>query len=297
MILAAITEFIQNALPAGIMMLGLGTVFAIVLLIASEKLKVTVDPKTEQVKNALPGIDCGACGFAGCSAYAKAVSADPSLLGKCAPGGQKTAEAIARILNLQVSNSAAPKRPIVHCRAHKGDKTYLAGYYGIQTCISANALSNVQACIFGCLGFGDCVKACKFDAIHIINGLATVDYEKCTGCTACAKACPRNIIEMVPFTYDEMITVACSSKENGKTTKQMCKVGCIGCKLCSKQSNIFIVEENLAKVNYPGYKPSSQNQTALDKCPTNVIIHVGKRNKKAQPKTKETTSPISGSVE
>jgi RnfABCDGE-type electron transport complex B subunit len=269
-------ELWNSAWPAGMTMLGLGTGFAVVLLIASRKLAVEVDPKIEQIHEVLPQIDCGACGFAGCTSYAKAVAEKPSLIGKCAPGGAETAGKIAEILNLQVSDSGALQRPIVHCRAHTNDRTYYATYQGIPTCISANALANVQACKFGCLGFGDCVSACKFDALGIVDGLAIVDYEKCTGCTACSKSCPRNLIEMVPFSQENMMTVACNSKENGKSTRSMCKVGCIACGLCVKQSEQFRVENNLARLDYEKYQPTDKEETAMEKCPTGVIIYVGK---------------------
>jgi electron transport complex protein RnfB len=276
MVLAGVFEMWHSAWPAGLTMLGLGSGFAVVLLIASEKLRVEVDPKIEQIHAALPKLDCGACGFAGCGSYAEAILENPELLGKCAPGGQKSTEAIGRILSLQISDSGAPKRPIVHCRAHTADRTYYAKYEGIPTCISANALANVQACKYGCLGFGDCVSVCKFDAIRMVDGLAIVDYEKCTGCGACAKACPRNLIEMVPFGCENMMTVACSSKESGKVTRSMCKVGCIGCGLCAKQTDLFVVEDNLARLDYEKYQPSEQTETAKEKCPTKVIIEVGR---------------------
>jgi electron transport complex protein RnfB len=276
MILADIYQLWNSAWPAGVITLALGAGFAVVLLIASEKLKVEVDPKVEQIYAALPHVDCGACGFANCSQYAKAVLGNPELLGRCAPGGQRTKEAVGKILNLQISDSGAPKRPIVHCRAHTADRTYYAQYQGIPSCTAANALPNVQACKFGCLGLGDCVASCKFDAIHVVDGLSTVDYEKCTGCGACSRACPRNLIKMVPFSYENMMTVACSSKETGKNTRSMCKVGCIGCGLCAKQSDIFKVEDNLARMDYERYQPSEQTETALNKCPTGVIVYRGK---------------------
>jgi Na+-translocating ferredoxin:NAD+ oxidoreductase RNF subunit RnfB len=257
-------------------MLILGAGFAIVLLIASIKLKVVVDPKIQQVHEALPCIDCGACGFAGCASYAKAVVANPELLGQCAPGGADAAAAIAAILNLQVSGSGAPLRPLVHCRAHTSDRTYYATYSGIPMCTAVNAQPNVQACKFGCLGYGDCLRSCKFGAITIVDGLSTVDYEKCTGCTACSKACPRSLIEMVPFNEENIMTVACSSRESGKTTRSMCTVGCIGCKMCSKQTDAFVVDDNLARLDYTRYKPSPEAQTAMEKCPTGVIIYRGK---------------------
>jgi len=276
MILAGVLELWNSAWPAGLTMFGLGSGFALVLLIASIKLKVEVDPKVEEIHKALPNLDCGACGFAGCGQYAKAVLEDAELLGKCAPGGPETSSKIADILNLQVSDSGPQKKPIVHCRAHIEDKTFYAIYQGIQSCTAANALANVQACKFGCLGFGDCTRACKFDALHIVDGLATVNYEKCTGCTACSKACPRHLIEMVPFRHENMMTVACSSKETGKSTRAICKVGCIGCGLCAKQSDLFKVEDNLARFDYAQYQMTEKEQAAMDKCPTKVIIYRGK---------------------
>jgi electron transport complex protein RnfB len=271
-----ITELWHTAWPAGVTMLGLGMGFAIVLLIAYERLKVQVDLKTEQVHKALPNLDCGGCGFAGCMQYAKALLESPSLLGRCAPGGPPTAAEIARILNLQISDSGPLQRPIVRCRAHSDDKTYYAKYQGIQSCTAANALPNAQACKFGCLGFGDCIRACRFDTLHIVDGLATVDYEKCTGCSACTRACPRNLIQMLPFYHENMMIVACSSQETGKVTRSMCKVGCIGCRLCAKQSDIFSVEDNLARVNYEKYQPNGQTEAAMEKCPTGVIVYRGK---------------------
>jgi len=276
MILGSVLELWSSAWPAGVTMLGLGSGFALVLLIASVKLKVEVDPKVEQIHEALPNLDCGACGFAGCGQYAKAVLGDAELLGRCAPGGPETSAKIADVLNLQVSDSGPQQRPIVRCHARVADKTVYAKYQGIQTCISANALANVQACAFGCLGFGDCTRACRFDALSIVDGLAVVDYEKCTGCTACSKACPRNLIEMVPFHFENMMIVACNSKETGKSTRSICKVGCIGCRLCAKQTDIFLVEDNLARIDYARYESNEQTETAMNKCPTKVIIYRGK---------------------
>jgi len=275
MILADIFELWKNAYPAGLTMLGLGTLFAVILLIASEKLKVKQDPKVEQILESLPKIDCGGCGYAGCGSYAKAVASDPSLIGKCAPGGDAVCEKIAEILNLQISGGGHPLRPIIHCRAHTEDKTVLAKYKGINTCIAASALANVQACKFGCLGLNDCVASCKFDALKIIDGLATVDYEKCTGCSACVSACPRDLIEMVPFSQEDMMTVACSSQESGKNTRQMCKVGCIGCRLCAKLTDLFTIENNCAKMDYEKYAPSEATEAAMKKCPTKVIVTKG----------------------
>ncbi len=275
MIVASVVSVLGYAVLAGLIMLGLGTAFAILLLIASEKLKVPVDRRVEEVYAALPHLDCGACGYPGCSGYAKAVIENPELLGGCAPGGPEAANAIATILNLQVSREGPPLRPVVMCRAHKPERTDYGRYEGIPSCTAANALANVQACKFGCLGYGDCMRACKFGAMHVEDGLATIDYTKCTGCTACVKACPRNLIKLVPFAHENMMVVACSSQENGKSTRAFCQVGCIGCGLCAKQSDAFAVEDNFARMDYAKYEPSGQAEAAYNKCPTGVIVYRG----------------------
>lgn len=276
MMAAALTELWSSAWPAGLLLLGIGSAFAVVLLIASIKLRVKEDPKVEQVEQALPGLDCGACGYAGCASYARAVVANPDLIGLCAPGGQEASERIASILNLQISDSGPARRPVVHCRAHTDDKLYFAVYAGLESCAAADAMPNVQACKFGCLGFGDCTRVCRFDAIHIVDGLATVDYEKCTGCGACASVCPRELIEMVPFNHENMMVVACKSREDTKSTRQFCKAGCIGCGLCSKQSEQFEVKDNLARVDYEHYRSDEETEKAMEKCPTGVIVYRGK---------------------
>jgi Na+-translocating ferredoxin:NAD+ oxidoreductase RNF subunit RnfB len=285
-------QFLSSALMAGLIMLGLGLVFSIVLLIAHEKLKVPEDPRVTEVTAVLPHLDCGACGYPGCGGYAQAVIANPELIGRCSPGGAETANKIAEILNLQISSEGPAQRPIVHCRAHRDEKTFFGRYVGIPSCTSANALANAQACKFGCLGFGDCVRACKFDALHVIDRLATVDYDKCTGCSACSKACPRNLIEMVPFGHENMMTVACRSRESGKMTRQFCQVGCIGCGICAKQSDAFTVEDNLARMDYAKYEPSGQNEAAYNKCPTGVIVYRGRTA--PAPREPKAKKPASG---
>jgi electron transport complex protein RnfB len=262
----------SSVLPAGLIMLGLGLAFAVVLSIASERLKVATDPQVEQIHAVLPHVECGACGFAGCGQYAPAVRNDPQLLGKCAPGGPDAAAKIAAILNIQISDHGPPLRPVVQCRAHRDDRTFHGRYDGIPSCTAANALANTQACKFGCLGFGDCTRACKFRALHVVDGLATVDYSRCTGCGACNRTCPRGLIQMVPFSHENMMVVACNSHESGKVTREFCQVGCIACGLCVKQSDTFKIEDNLARLDFARYEPSTQTEAASNKCPNGVLL-------------------------
>jgi len=278
MVLVNLLQVINSAWPAGLIMVALGSGAALILLVASERLKVWLEPKIEQVTEALPGLDCGACGYAGCVQYAKAVCSNPELLGKCAPGGAESADRIAKILNLQIGESVVARRPVVHCRAQNKDKVFYGAYCGVDTCVAADALPNAQACTFGCLGYGDCVDACRFGAIDIVNGLAIIDYVKCTGCGACACVCPRKLIEMVPFSRDSMVVVACNSRESGKVTRSMCNVGCIGCKLCEKKSGAFSVSDNLARIDYAKYEPDEGTKAAQAKCPTGVIVYRGEVN-------------------
>ena len=135
----------------------------------------------------------------------------------------------------------------------------------------------MQGCTYGCLGLGDCVRACKYDAIAIIDGLAVVDYDKCVGCGACQKACPRGVISMVPFKASRVLVVACNSRDFGKDVKAVCKVGCIGCGICAKFSEVFTIEDNLARIDYDRYDPADEAQVAkaVEKCPVKRLIFVG----------------------
>jgi ferredoxin len=141
-------------------------------------------------------------------------------------------------------------------------------YHGEPTCAAANLVAGVQGCVYGCLGFGDCTRACKYDAIHVIDGLATVDYEKCIGCKACARACPRNIMGLTDV--DEAVHVYCRSRDKGPFTKKNCSAGCIACKLCEKDDDTGAVKvvDNLSVIDH---SVSKAPVAATKRCPTEVI--------------------------
>ena len=257
-------------------MLVLAIFMGYVLGWANKTFHVEVDPKVEASIAALPGANCGGCGFVGCSEYAEAVVAQTAPVDQCPVGGAACAEKLAEILGVEMQQSW-PSRPIVHCGATRDQRLKRTEYRGEPTCVAANLVAGFQGCIYGCMGMGDCSRACDFDAIHGLDGLATVDYDKCVGCGACARICPRNIISMVPFKSSQMLAIKCSNRDFGKDVKAVCKVGCIGCKACQRASDLFAVEDNVPHVDYEQYDPENMEAVAvaLEKCPMKRLLFVG----------------------
>lgn len=267
--------FVTIAL-SGATMLVMAIVLSFILGWANRAFYVETDPRVDRTISALPGANCGGCGFVGCGEYAEAVVKGEADVNLCTVGGESCAQAIAQIMGVEVAEHY-PYRPIVHCGATFEDRLGRSEYKGIQSCGPANLVTDVQGCAYGCLGFGDCTRACEYDAIHVVNGLATVDYEKCVGCGACSKVCPRNIISMAPFKASQMLAVLCSNQDSGKDVKAVCKVGCLGCKACTRLSDLFTVENNLSCINYDAYTPDCLDDAvkASEKCPRNRLVFIG----------------------
>jgi Na+-translocating ferredoxin:NAD+ oxidoreductase RNF subunit RnfB len=257
-------------------MLAMALVLSSVLGWANRAFYIDVDPRVDAAIDVLPGANCGGCGYVGCGEYAEAVVMDNAPVNLCSVGGKSCTEALAAVMGVDAGVSY-PWRPVVHCGARYDDRLGRTAYQGELRCGPANLVTDVQGCTYGCLGFGDCTRACDFDAIHIEDGLARVDYEKCVGCGACAKACPRNIITMAPFKQENMLVVACSNLDAGKDVKAVCKVGCLGCKACERASGMFAVVDNLSTINYDNYTRENLESglLAAKKCPRNRLVFVG----------------------
>lgn len=257
----------MNILYAVLILGVLGAVFGLVLAIASKIFEVKADERLEPVLSCLPGANCGGCGFAGCEAYAKAICSGEAEIGRCAAGGQEAADKIASIMGVSAESM---EKTVAFVRCAGGCVGLKAEYYGIDDCSAAIRVpgSGLTLCSTACLGFGNCAKACQFDAMHIINGVAVVDPDKCTGCLACADACPRKLI--VPRPYAKKYAVACANKDKGAVTRANCTTGCIGCKICERScgSDAVHVDGNLAAIDYS--KCVSCGACAA-KCPRKVI--------------------------
>ena len=256
-------------------MLGLALLFTITLSVAKTKLHVDVDPRIDRINEILPGANCGGCGAAGCASFSRAVVEGKLPSDGCPVGGPDVTALIAEIMGIEFS-AGDPLRPVVRCQARETDRLGRAAYNSIGTCAEANVVGGVQACTYGCLGFGDCFDVCRYDAVKMVDGLPVVDYEKCTNCGACSRACPRNIIDRVPFSSDTMYAVACSNRDPGRAMKSLCKVGCIACGACAKAvAELFEVKANLAELNYNAYEKADPAAAAA-KCPTKVIVAFGR---------------------
>jgi RnfABCDGE-type electron transport complex B subunit len=254
-----------------ILVLGvLGFVFAGLLAMAADYFRVEEDSRLATILAILPGANCGACGEAGCRAFAEKLVKGEVLVSGCLAGGAAVAGKLAEVMGVEQVGDAHKRIAVVHCGAKEGQRKKKAQYAGIKTCQAADMVdSGGLACSYGCVGYGDCVCVCPFDAIAMRDGLPVVDANKCTACGKCVAACPRKIISLIPA--DFKIVIACSSRDSGAITRKNCPVGCIACKICEKEvPQVFKVDDNLAVIDYS--QKGIACSSAIAKCPTKCIV-------------------------
>ena len=256
-------------LAAGIVA-AVGIFVGLFLGIAGIRFKVEVDEREEAVLAALPGNNCGGCGYPGCSGLAAAIVKGEAAVNTCPVGGEPVGKKIGEIMGVDAGES----RRMVAFVACAGD-CEKAGtdyeYSGVEDC-SVMAFvpgGGPKTCNSGCLGYGSCVKACPFDAIHVVNGVAVVDKEACKACGKCVAACPKNLIRLIP--YDAKHMVACSSTDKGPVTMKACSVGCIGCGICVKNCPAEAVHvENFHAIIDPD--KCTGCGICAEKCPKKSIV-------------------------
>lgn len=256
-----------TTLSLGVIALAAG----LVLFAASKKFAVVENPLIDEVEELLPGANCGGCGFAGCRAFAEAiVNSKDNALG-CPVAGNDVMAVISEKLGIAMGAST---RMVARVKCQGGSNSSYEGVYtGIRTCTAAIVSNNVSlVCPHGCIGYGDCQRACPFDAIRMINGIAVIDENACIGCGVCVKSCPRKLIVLTP--YEKRVYVACNSPDKGPQVKTYCSVGCIGCRLCEKacEFNAILYKPFLAAVDSTR---CTECLACVEKCPAKTILFRG----------------------
>ena len=260
-----------------------------VLAVAAKVFAVQKDPKEEAVLECLPGANCGGCGYPGCSGYAAAVASGKAPVNLCAVGEGPVAAQIAAIMG--VENVAVTRQEaVVHCTGC-GTNVSKYAYQGLKDCRAAALLpgGGSLGCDYGCLGLGTCEKACPFDAIHVKDGVAVVDHDKCMACGKCVAVCPRGIISLEPFKTKKHVSIPCSSKAKGPVVTKVCTNGCIGCGICAKAcpKEAITLEDNLAKIDYDKCVGCG---ICASKCPRHLIT-VDDKPSTFQPVPKKAEAP------
>ncbi|MDF2943474.1 MAG: protein RnfB [Herbinix sp.] len=267
-----------TAVVSIIAVMGLvGLFFGSVLAIANKKLAVELNPLIHIVEDVLPKGQCGACGFAGCQAYAEAVVTDPNVPPNlCTPGKEPVARRVSELTNKK-AKEVEPRIAFVKCNnpITMAPKKY--EYSGIDDCVAMSLLHlGPKSCQYGCIGQGTCAKHCPFGAIEMSeNGLPIINKARCTGCGKCENVCPKKIIEMIPV--NTKINVVCNSKSRGVKAKQDCPIACIACGICVKVCPHDAVKlvDNLPVIDKQVCMEVCSDPVCMTKCPTKTIEFVG----------------------
>ena len=260
---------ILSLLSPALVIGALGVLFGIGLAFAYKYLKVEDDPITAAIRDALPGANCGACAFPGCDMFAEAVAKNKAKPNACPVGGDTTVDEVSAILGVEPEHKER-QVAFIKCAGNFNVVRFQYKYSGMVSCDAVAQLvgEGERACPFGCLGYRSCADVCTFGAIDMVDGVAVVDIDKCTACELCLKSCPKNLIEMQP--YSGSSAVACNSVHQGRQVREYCSVGCIACNLCVKncEHKAIKLENRLAVIDTS--KCTGCNK-CVDKCPMNTI--------------------------
>lgn len=237
---------------AVVIVAGIGLVLGLALAVASIVFAVPVDEKEVAVRECLPGANCGACGYSGCDGYAQALAkGETTECNRCIPGGNDVAKEVASIMGLEAGN-VTPMVAAVMCQGNCNNVKEKLEYNGVKSCkMAAQLFGGPKECVYGCIGFGDCVNVCQYNAIFICDGVARINPDNCKACKMCINTCPRHLIDLFPLDTAKA-AVLCVNHEKGASTRKHCKAGCIGCMKCVKACEVGAVKvENFcAKVDY-----------------------------------------------
>ncbi len=247
---------------------GLGVLFGLILTFADKKFAVPVDERFVLVREAVAGANCGACGYPGCDGYAQAVVSGKAAIDLCTPGGQKTLDALAQIMG-QDTKATDVQVARVLCQGETGVVKPRYEYTGPQTCHTAVGLAGGPSmCQWGCVGYGDCVRVCRFNAMKIENGIVVIDEDACTACGMCVKECPRSVIKLLPKAA--RVTVRCQNAAAPREARDTCTKACIACKRCEKacQFDAIHVVNNCAIIDPVKCTLCGE---CVKVCPTNCI--------------------------
>ena len=232
-------------------MAGIGLLAGLLLAVLSKIMAVPTDETAAAVEEVLPGANCGACGFSGCSGYAAALSAGKTKeTGLCAPGGNEVAKQVAEIMGLAPA-AVEPMSAVVFCAGCDGAANKKMVYDGVDSCrMAAQLFGGEKSCVYGCLGLGDCVRVCPYGAVSVCDGVAVVNADRCRACKKCVAACPKRLIALVPKAR-ATAAVLCKNHDKGAQTKKACAAGCIGCTKCVRTcpNEAISMDKNAATVD------------------------------------------------